>query len=91
MAIKIDWKIVSDKQRKKVKKPNKKKISTSYLWKDVWWIWDKWDWFPLYEWTVTEEVADVLEVQALNRDIKMNPTKEIKNMKVAINKVTLSK
>lgn len=51
MAIKLDWKIISDKERKKALKP-KKEIKDRFLWKTVWFLY-WWDW---YQWKVVEKV-----------------------------------
>jgi len=66
IEIEIDWKktLVSDKERKKLNRreliPLKKKIKVWELikWSAIYFLWERADNFPIYEWKIIEELWD---------------------------------
>lgn len=76
-----EWKLVTLKEytRLKKRKPNKKELELSLIWKSVYWFGDKSDWYPLWEWHIIDELKwDLREdweyviIDALNRNIHQN-------------------
>lgn len=54
MAIKVNWKVISSKT--KITK-EKIKETISFIWEEVWWIWDKPE-YKLYEGIIKENPID---------------------------------
>lgn len=53
MAIKKDWRIISNKEAKKTPKEIPKK--SSRVWDPYHLIWPKEEWYPLWEWEIIED------------------------------------
>lgn len=61
MAIKVDGKVVHNKNASKSDK--KVKEEKSWKWKKIWFIWKSSSWYPLMKWMVLEDLWDELEVK----------------------------
>jgi hypothetical protein len=88
MAIKLNWKIVSNKDIKKIKKPkpiNKK----SLLSMEVYWL--EWPRYSLWVWFIVNDMWDKIVVDCLNRDLRINPEQNRTIREINFNKVTLKK
>lgn len=73
MAIKINWKILSEKDRKKVVKikTTKSKKLKFNIWTKIYFIWRPEFWRKLYEWKIIEFLEnDLVKVKAIARKSK---------------------
>jgi hypothetical protein len=75
-AIKIDWKIVSLKNKNIV---YKKDIIKSNIWKKVRWIWEE---LSLYEWTILKEIEERYLIYWFNRNKINNPDRNFEEILV---------
>lgn len=89
MAVKVNWKIISTKDLKKVNKPKKEIKSKSLVWSDVYWIEDVS--FDLWVWKVLYVQWPTLTINCYNRNIYKNPKEERQEVKRDINSVRFEK
>jgi len=90
MAVIIDWKLVTQKEIKKLKKKKPvKKNSFSFEWQNVYWI-EKPS-LHLWEWKVISINKWVARIDALLRNIRVNPNKERSIQYINIKELTLNK
>jgi len=68
MAVLIDWKLVSERDRKRKLKPKKVTSARSNVWKIVWWIYK----LELFEWKIIKENENSYIINARNRKTKSN-------------------
>ena len=86
-AVKIDWKIISNRALKLINKPSKAKANKSLIWRSVYWI-EKVN-FDLYVWEVIWENWDLLKIKCYNRNKFKNPNRDKIIIERDINSITL--
>jgi len=90
MAVIIDWKLVAQKEIKKLKKKKViKKNTFSFEWQNVYWI-EKPS-LHLREWKVISINKWVAKIDALLRNIKVNPDKKRSIQYINIKELSLNK
>lgn len=77
MAILVDWKVLSEKDRKKQPSLLKEKNKKSVIWKEIYFLWDRSENFSCYEWIILEEFDLEYKVEVVCKNIYSTKKKQI--------------